>query len=126
MTDNKNYKVGYASPPEHTRFKKGQSGNPKGKPRKNTTFEEEVQNVLATRVPVTMNGKKTYVSKRQLLIEQIINGAINKNPAMMRLALPLLKMSDGAPDFEVLPADEKALRDLLGNLDSQGDKYGQS
>lgn len=28
--------VGYKSPPQATRFKKGQSGNPKGRPRKNT------------------------------------------------------------------------------------------
>jgi hypothetical protein len=30
-----NHGVGYKRPPKHTRFKKGQSGNPKGRPRKN-------------------------------------------------------------------------------------------
>jgi hypothetical protein len=30
-----NHGVGYKRPPRHTRFKKGQSGNPKGRPRKN-------------------------------------------------------------------------------------------
>jgi hypothetical protein len=38
MTENANsqektYEVGYAKPPLHSRFKKGQSGNPKGRPR---------------------------------------------------------------------------------------------
>jgi hypothetical protein len=28
-----NYEVGYAKPPLETRFKKGQSGNPRGRPR---------------------------------------------------------------------------------------------
>lgn len=30
----KDYKVGYGKPPKHTRFAKGQSGNPRGRPRK--------------------------------------------------------------------------------------------
>lgn len=123
MTDdheNSPYKVGYKKTPEHTRFKPGVSGNPKGKPKKNTTFEEEVQAILSTRVPVTIGGKKTYVTKRYLLLEQIINGAINKNPTLMRMSLPLLKMADDAPQFEVLPEDEKALKALLQNFNDDG------
>jgi hypothetical protein len=35
MSDEKNdYEVGYKRPPVATRFKKGQSGNPSGKPKK--------------------------------------------------------------------------------------------
>lgn len=120
--DPENYDVGYGKPPKHTRFVPGVSGNPKGKPRKNKSFEEEVQAILGARVPVTIGGKKTYVSKRQLLLEQIINGAINKNTTMMRLAIPLLKLSDGAPDFEVLPEDEKALKALIRSFDNEGEQ----
>ena len=29
--DERDYEVGYAKPPEHTRFVKGQSGNPRGR-----------------------------------------------------------------------------------------------
>lgn len=32
--DNNDYEVGYRKPPKHTRFRKGQSGNPAGRPRK--------------------------------------------------------------------------------------------
>ena len=32
------YPVGYRKTPKHTQFKPGQSGNPKGRPRKSTTF----------------------------------------------------------------------------------------
>jgi len=28
----RDYEVGYGQPPHHTRFKKGQSGNPRGRP----------------------------------------------------------------------------------------------
>jgi hypothetical protein len=123
MTDERNnpdYEVGYKKPPKHTRFQPGVSGNPKGKPKKNTTLQEEVKTILSSRVPVTIGGKKVYVTKRQLLLEQIINGAINKDPRMMRLAIPLLSMADDAPEFEILPEDEKALRTLLRNFNDDG------
>lgn len=122
--DPENYDVGYGKPPKHTRFVPGVSGNPKGKPRKNKSFEEEVQAILGARVSVTIGGKKTYVSKRQLLLEQIINGAINKNTTMMRLAIPLLKLSAEIPEFEALPEDKKALDSLLALISE--DKGGQS
>src|SRR5262245_3619190 len=31
------YEVGYGKPPRHTRFRKGQSGNPSGRPRRTAT-----------------------------------------------------------------------------------------
>ena len=120
MTDPNDYKVGYGKPPKHSRFAPGVSGNPKGKPRKDKSFEEDVKAVLSSLVQIEIKGKKTYVTKRQLLLEQIINGAINKNPTMMRLALPLLRLSDGAPDFEPLPEDQKAFENLMKNFNSDG------
>ena len=32
------YAVGYKKPPLHTRFKKGQSGNPRGRPKGSKNF----------------------------------------------------------------------------------------
>src|SRR5690606_1421835 len=45
------YGVGYQRPPEHTRFKKGQSGNPKGRPKKDAPLvdDERSANALALR-----------------------------------------------------------------------------
>lgn len=123
MTDKRNdldYEVGYKKPPKHTRFQPGVSGNPKGKPKKNTTFEEEVRAIFKTRMTVTKNGKNVSLTKRQLLLEQIVNGAINKDPTLMRMALPLLKMADDVPELEVLPGDEKALKDLLRKYNIDG------
>jgi hypothetical protein len=127
MTDNSDDsdgdKVGYKKPPKSTRFKPGTSGNPKGRPKKNKTLEEEAKAIFDTRVSATINGRKTYITKRRLLIEQIINGAISgKNAQCMRLTMPLLKLADDAPTFEALPEDKAMLKKLRKNLSDDEDE----
>lgn len=113
----KNHKDGrrHNKPPEHSRFKPGQSGNLKGRPKKSNTFQQDVNEVLNAKVLITVNGKKTYITKRKLLIERVVNEVI-ENPKMVRIAMPLIKMGDNVPEFEVLPEDTKALLDLLNDM----------
>jgi hypothetical protein len=71
----KNYKVGKGLPPMETRWKPGQSGNPKGrgKGRKNiaTLFHEEMNKKVA----VVENGQRRMITKAQAAIKQLINSA---------------------------------------------------
>lgn len=41
--DDEPYEVGYRKPPRQTRFKKGQSGNPKGRKPRNISLEERLR-----------------------------------------------------------------------------------
>ncbi len=50
------YEVGYGKPPQHTQFKKGQSGNPRGRPRKPEPDPINVTAVLAEPIPVRIGG----------------------------------------------------------------------
>ncbi len=52
-----NYKVGYKSPPPQHRFKKGQSGNPRGRPRGSKSIDEIVIENLDQRIPIRFNGQ---------------------------------------------------------------------
>lgn len=66
MTNDKTTNVGYMSPPEHTRFKKGKSGNPRGRPRKQEDLNNLLNRVLKRKVRVKDNDRKMPI--REALI----------------------------------------------------------
>lgn len=73
MGSDDDYEVGYRRPPKHSQFKKGQSGNRKGRPRgsrnANVTAAEKFAEALAMKVPVTLpNGRKAIVTMRDRII----------------------------------------------------------
>ena len=61
MTERKTSDVGYMNPPEHTRYKKGKSGNPRGRPRKREDLNTVLQRVLNRKVRVKDNDQKLPV-----------------------------------------------------------------
>jgi hypothetical protein len=71
MAGKKNdYEVGYGKPPAHTRFRKGQSGNPSGKPKRVLSEDEILLRELASKVPVTEGGKQRRMSKLDVILNQ--------------------------------------------------------
>ena len=65
-------KVGYGKPPKHSQFKKGQSGNPKGR-RKQVQAHEPVSRIirhsLSEEVQGKVNGKTRKMTKLAAIIE---------------------------------------------------------
>lgn len=70
--------IGYGKPPKHSQFKKGQSGNRKGRPKGSRNFKTELREVLNEPVTVTLQGKPKKVTARMATIlrlrEQALKG----------------------------------------------------
>jgi hypothetical protein len=61
--------------PAKTRFKRGQSGNPKGRPKGAKSFSTVLALELDGRVAVNENGKRKTITKRQVIGKQLVNKA---------------------------------------------------
>lgn len=69
------YVVGRGKPPEHTRFKPGQSGNPRGRPRGSVDFRQALLAAASETVVITENGRKRRLSKLDVAARQLTNKA---------------------------------------------------
>jgi hypothetical protein len=68
-----NYKVGYAKPPEHTRFKPGESGNPSGRPKSRPSLASEIEQALSEPVVVIEHGRRKRLTKLAATARQLAN-----------------------------------------------------
>lgn len=76
MSNDDDYEVGYRKPPKVTRFRKGKSGNPKGRPKGSRNLEVLINVELDRDVVIQENGKKLQLSKREALAKRIVNAAL--------------------------------------------------
>src|SRR5580700_2035665 len=81
------YMVGYGKPPRHTRFKKGHSGNRKGRPQGAKNSATLLNEALSEPVIVTENGRRKTISKKQAILKQIVNKAASGDHRSIQLLL---------------------------------------
>ena len=115
------YKVGPGKPPLHTRFKKGQSGNPLGRQAKN--LPALLIEALNQPVAITENGCRRKVTKREAVIAQLVDKSAAADLRATKMLLDILKdierQAGKAPAREtalLTPADEEVVETLFARL----------
>ena len=120
--DKPDYKVGYKKPPLHTRFRKGQSGNPRGRPRGSKNLSTLLIDALNEPVVVTEDGRKRKISKRELGVRQLVNKFAMAEAQATKILLGLMQERDrrAAEASAERPSfgadDEKVIANLLKRL----------
>src|SRR6478735_6858136 len=69
--------VGYKRPPQHSRFKKGHSGNPKGRPKRKSMQMSEIHAAFL-REPIECweRGKRKTATRLELGIRRLVAAAV--------------------------------------------------
>ena len=89
------YEVGFGKPPEASRFKPGQSGNPRGRPKGVLNLATTVQKALRERVTVVEHGRRRQVSKLEATVTQLVNRAAKGEPRATQQLLALVATVEG-------------------------------
>lgn len=111
--------VGYGKPPKKHRFKKGKSGNPKGRPKGAKGLKTDLKEVLAAPVTVSIGGKEYTGSRQKITLVAMAMRAVMGEPRsaemFVKTILNVLGPDDeGAAGDRLSKRDEELLKQLLG------------
>ena len=80
MTDGKapdaDYEVGHGRPPKETRWKKGQSGNPKGRPKADRKGLLDISDILTRPVEVIEKGRVKRIPPYEAMMKKTAEKAL--------------------------------------------------
>jgi len=112
------HKVGYGSPPLHTRWRKGQSGNPRGRPKGARDFKADLLAELGQLIQITEGGKVRSITKQRALIKALTTGGIRGDTKASNILLRLCaRLIEATPELESDPelaaGDRKIVEDYL-------------
>lgn len=115
------YEVGYKKPPTHSRWQPGQSGNPRGRPKKVKDFEKLLDIELSRTLRITEGGQQVSLTKRELILKTLVNDALKGDLRALKMLLPFIVRQQTVEGFEPDSADREALQQLVGQFKQAGD-----
>lgn len=107
--------VGYGKPPKHSRWKPGQSGNPKGRKKGSRGLKTDLRAELNSKVAVTENGKTVNLTKQQVVLKALASkaarGDVRAASLMVSLTLQIFGIEDQRTGKSQLSANDRTMLD---------------
>jgi hypothetical protein len=125
------YEVGFGKPPAGTRFKKGQSGNLKGRPKGTLNMATVLARTLREKVIINENGQRKVITKLEAAVKQLVNKAASGDLRALRHLADLVVSAEErtaqapAADAAISGDDQKVVQGILerfGNVNIGGEE----
>ena len=123
-TAKRDYEVGFGRPPAASRFKPGQSGNPHGRRKGSKNLGQLLVDALSARVTVTEHGRTRRITKQEVIVLGIVNGAARRDPKAIRQLMMLLNQH--REGVEPVPATDDQDPHDLAILNDYLKRYGEA
>lgn len=98
--------VGFRRPPEATRFKKGVSGNPRGRPKGSLNVATAFMKALREKVVINEHGQRKTVTKLEAALKQLVNKGASGDLRALAQLIALAKDAEtqqNVPGVSMLP-----------------------
>ena len=82
--------VGHGRPPEHTRFKRGKSGNPRGRPKGVRNLKTDVMEEMREWIVVREGEHPKRISKQRAIIKSLVNRTLKGDSRAANTLMNLL------------------------------------
>lgn len=117
-------KVGYGKPPKHTRWKKGQSGNPKGRKKGSRGLKKDLDEALKATLTINVGGKKRKGTTQALamyaLAAKSATGDLRAIEALIKLVLDIFGPEDrGTGTARLSMQDQQLIERVLGRVEEE-------
>ena len=109
----KDYEIGYGKPPEHSQFKKGQSGNPKGKPKGCRNFSTDAKKVAKLPTRIIQDGIPKTVSSQYAALLRLREKALAGDPRSLDRYIDIVRTYNDDEVAEVAAALSATDREIV-------------